>query len=434
MDNFSYFMGRDGFVWWIGVVEDRDDPDLIGRVRVRCLGYHTHDLEDIATDDLPWAHVILPPTAPYGAMHNLTPGMWVMGFWKDPQSMQEPVVSGVLPGFPSKGADPSRGFSDPYSESTSDSQNSKYKIKPDYGPYPVRTEEQDTSRLARGKTEPHEEIAERDGLATSGVPTALSQPIVKIGEDPASKDFTGDYYDAVNEASSTSWNEPKTTDLSLKGQDKENKYYTENVEIKKSVTGKNPETLEDRTPSIPRRNTEYPYNRVYESESGHIVEIDDTPYAERMYRKHRTGTFQEWDADGNAVTRIIGNNYTIVCGTDFVNVKGDVNLTIDSNCKTYIKGDWDIQVDGNKTETVKGNVIETYTSTADFTHETIVTGTRTETVSEKVTENYKKEKSEEVGGNLTENYKSNQNTKVGSVRKLQSGSEIDMDAGVINLN
>ena len=173
---------------------------------------------------------------------------------------------------------------------------------------------------------------------------------------------------------------------------------------------------------------------MYESESGHIVEIDDTPYAERMYRKHRTGTFQEWDADGNAVTRIIGNNYTIVCGTDFVNVKGDVNLTIDSNCKTYIKGDWDIQVDGNKTETVKGNVIETYTSTADFTHETIITGTRTETVSEKVTENYKKEKSEEVGGNLTENYKSNQNTKVGSVRKLQSGSEIDMDAGVINLN
>ena len=47
------------------------------------------------------------------------------------------------------------------------------------------------------------------------------------------------------------------------------------------------------------------------------------------------------------VTEIVGQNYQIITGSNFVNVKGDVNLTIDSNCKTYIKGDWDIQVDGN---------------------------------------------------------------------------------------
>ena len=45
----NYFMGLDGFVWFTGVVEDRNDPDKLGRVRVRCLGYHTEDLNDIPT-------------------------------------------------------------------------------------------------------------------------------------------------------------------------------------------------------------------------------------------------------------------------------------------------------------------------------------------------------------------------------------------------
>ena len=39
----SNFMGQDGFSWFVGVVEDRNDPLKLGRVRVRCLGYHTSD-------------------------------------------------------------------------------------------------------------------------------------------------------------------------------------------------------------------------------------------------------------------------------------------------------------------------------------------------------------------------------------------------------
>ena len=68
----NYFMGLDGFVWFTGVVEDRNDPDKLGRVRVRCLGFHTEDLLDIPTKDLPWATVmhlslihISEPTRPY---------------------------------------------------------------------------------------------------------------------------------------------------------------------------------------------------------------------------------------------------------------------------------------------------------------------------------------------------------------------------------
>ena len=32
-----------GMVWFIGCVEDRMDPEEIGRVRVRCFGIHTDD-------------------------------------------------------------------------------------------------------------------------------------------------------------------------------------------------------------------------------------------------------------------------------------------------------------------------------------------------------------------------------------------------------
>ena len=37
------FMGKEGFVWWYGVVEDRKDPLYLGRVKVRCMGFHTDD-------------------------------------------------------------------------------------------------------------------------------------------------------------------------------------------------------------------------------------------------------------------------------------------------------------------------------------------------------------------------------------------------------
>ena len=63
------FMGKDGFVWFVGVVEDRNDPLELGRVRVRCLGHHTADLTQLPTADLPWAHVMHPVTDP--AMHGM---------------------------------------------------------------------------------------------------------------------------------------------------------------------------------------------------------------------------------------------------------------------------------------------------------------------------------------------------------------------------
>ena len=49
------FMGMDGFIWFTGVVEDRNDPSKLGRVRVRIVGHNTDDKTKIPTKDLPWA-------------------------------------------------------------------------------------------------------------------------------------------------------------------------------------------------------------------------------------------------------------------------------------------------------------------------------------------------------------------------------------------
>lgn len=111
---------------------------------------------------------------------------------------------------------------------------------------------------------------------------------------------------------------------------------------------------------------EYPFNHVRQTESGHIVEFDDTPDNERIHEYHKSGTFYEIDATGNKVTRIVGDNYEVIAGTDYVNVKGSANLTVDETLNIKAKtinivADTITETYGTQTVTAStGNV--TYTS------------------------------------------------------------------------
>ena len=58
------YQGKTGFNWFTGVVEDRNDPLFLNRVRVRIYGSHSHDKQMIATTDLPWSEVMMPTTSP----------------------------------------------------------------------------------------------------------------------------------------------------------------------------------------------------------------------------------------------------------------------------------------------------------------------------------------------------------------------------------
>jgi len=145
------FIGMDGFVWFIGVVEDRDDPYLIGRVKVRCFGHHTKDIFELPTEDLPWAQVMLPVTSagisgigqsPTG----LVEGSHVFGFFRDGEDRQEPVVMGSLPGYPAKSTLVEEGIFTQEQANQADILSGGFRDPK--GVYPKYTGAPDTSQLA----------------------------------------------------------------------------------------------------------------------------------------------------------------------------------------------------------------------------------------------------------------------------------------------
>ena len=119
------------FVWFQGVIEDVADPKMIGRVRVRAIGYHTEDINELPVDLLPWAPFLNGTSAM--SSPNVLPGDWVVGFFLDGDQAQQPVIMGMLTGIP-KAKDKSTGFNDPS------------------GTYPRVLEKPTNSPSARGET------------------------------------------------------------------------------------------------------------------------------------------------------------------------------------------------------------------------------------------------------------------------------------------
>jgi len=103
------------FDWFIGVVEDTNDPELLNRVKVRCFGYHTDDKGEVSTADLPFATVMMPNTSPsvegIGQNHQLLSGSWVVGFFRDGPSAQDPIILGSIMSFTETARDTNLGFS-----------------------------------------------------------------------------------------------------------------------------------------------------------------------------------------------------------------------------------------------------------------------------------------------------------------------------------
>ena len=298
-------MGRDGFIWFAGVVEDRADPLKLGRVRVRCLGFHTEDKEALPTTDLPWAHPLLPITASGISGIGQTPlglleGSWVIGFFRDADTKQDAVILGSLPGRPiTTGAQnlaEGLGFSDPN------------------GTYPRYAGESDVNRLARNDADNQSITLEaRKAFRNlyTNIPSANILPIADGIVDIAQSE--GDV-----------WSLPENT-------------YA----------------------------TEYPYGHVYESESGHLLEFDDTPNKERILLYHHSGTETEITAEGTKNEVNKDSTHTITEKDNKVYIKGSSDLTIGGRHKIIINADgaannnYDIQVGPNANVNIqvdKGNI------------------------------------------------------------------------------
>ena len=108
-------------------------------------------------------------------------------------------------------------------------------------------------------------------------------------------------------------------------------------------------------PKIPY-GAKYPYNHVTYTESGHAVELDDSPSAERLHVYHKAGSFVEIDRGGSMVRRIVGNDYQIIDCNEFIHIRGKANITVDGSCNIYVKNNCNLQVDGNLKAHAHGNI------------------------------------------------------------------------------
>jgi hypothetical protein len=297
------------FIWWTGVVESRSDPKKVGRYQVRIVGAHSEKRSVLATEDLPWAHPMIPLND--SASPQLKEGDYVVGFYFDGKDMQVPVIMGTLPGIPSALPPASVGFSDPRTGAELSSAPKKpAALSPMIGGVtitegvaqrnPSSLNESTLSRLAR-----NERISE--------TPIAGKQSSISV---------------AVPTASPGTWSEPATPYAAV-----------------------------------------YPYNRVMETESGHILEFDDTPGAERVHIYHRSGTSEEIHPDGTKVTRINADAYEIVLSDKNVYVKGDLNITavgdvnIKAGMNVNIEAGKDIILNALGSLTTQAVVGQTHTST-----------------------------------------------------------------------
>ena len=316
------FMGKNGFQWFVGVVEDRQDPKHLGRVRVRCLGYHTENIVDLPTADLPWAHPMNPITSATVSGIGQTPlgvveGTWVVGFFQDGGDAQQPIIMGTLPGVPTSlpTKDSDKGFQD--------------RVNGNYPKY----KETDVNRLAVNEKvvvanseplelNPHSTLtirrADRDisvGQADFNavdIQVANSEPVALPTDD------------------GTNFSEP-TTDY----------------------------------------NTKYPHNHVMETEGGHIREYDDTVGAKRIHERHASGSAYEIQDDGTKITRVKKDNYDLVTGDHFAHIKGNHSTTVDGGVRVFVNANasadsnYTIEVGNNANVNIQVNKGNVNVNTAD---------------------------------------------------------------------
>jgi len=303
------------------VIENNKSPKKDGRVQVRIFGIHDERLEKIKTEHLPWAEV-MQSTAfgfntgiGFSSIPNI--GTWVFVIL-DHNNPNLPIVIGAISGKPVEPADPSKGFNDPLKIYPLDGdlpENSTCQ-----GPH--RLNEEDQNRLQRVEN--------------------LDKTIHKKINDTLDKQYN-------------ITDEQTVSGPTISGQ------------IHTDVSQVEPDSLSDRA--------EYPYNSVLETRNGHVIEVDDTPYNERIRMYHKSGSYFEVRPDGSFIMKGVNNDSVshfihmndiqehIAKGVKrYVedNIEEIINKSVKRNIKQnlqeHINGDLHLKVDGNVIWEIGGKI------------------------------------------------------------------------------
>jgi hypothetical protein len=392
------YTGLHGLPAALGVVEDRFDPLHLGRCKVRYFGWHVQDKKECPTKDLPWSIPLKPLNSGESAKPPLE-GDYILGFFLDGQVGQEPVMVGKFTGFNTeKSKGPDHGFFDARSDgllmghkvpdvlamvAVGNEDNSFTEERPKKERYPRIRQEPTTNRLERPEYP---------------VPAVLDRTVVKLKRDIAEENVVKVGFAPIM-IGKPGYRMPASPSGSTMDEFKE--------------------------PNCPY-GARYPYNFSYCSESGHVLEIDDTPGKERIHWYHRSGSFQEIHPSGLEVHKTvqsrydyisadhychIGNlkvvttnqgykikvndkgvesaNFTLLVGPNGninltaakgqINIyaqEGDCNICVNGNATTYVEKDYNLRVNGNFNIAVNGYM----TQTVDKYYSQVTKGNKTEIV------------------------------------------------------
>ena len=338
------------FHWWTGVVENRHDPMKLGRCQVRIMGYHSPDLNKMPTELLPWAVPMMPvssasqtgvgwsPTGPVEGTH-------VVGFFRDGEDGQEPVIMGTLPGVPKKGGDKTGG---PFKDNRWRVSSSMYELSAENGAFAKNNKTGMPDIEGSVPRRPGGFVFAQKGQALDADASVILKnntfklweldptpypskrliqmptvPRVSLGYD----DIRGSHQFRQDELISN-----KISDSS--NVEKSQVYFREGgrkvlgqFELARSSSqlGKSlPNSFQEPPQFYKAR---YPYNHAIETESGHLIERDDTPQAERLLWQHRTGTFTEFAPTGVRIERTHADRYETTSGNSYEGVVGFKAIT-----------------------------------------------------------------------------------------------------------
>lgn len=277
--------------FYIGVVEDRVDPKLLGRVRVRVFGLHSPDRKaEVPIESLPWSFVMQPANASTSGpqLSQLVEGTWVVVMYMD-QNHQDPLVIGSIPGIYNERPNYSEGFSDPF------------------GVYPRWVEEDSELSLIHDEKRwlEHPTYKARLENRITEIQRAKKYQIPTVSPTPPDEDFDR-----------TVWDEPD-----LRGE----------------------------------QDSSYPYNAVREFEGGQIEEHDSTSDNTRITHMHQTGTYEEILHDGSKTVKIVGDGYSITLRDQNMFIQGDLNVTVEGDMRHMVQGDYTLEVGGAMHTFIGGN-------------------------------------------------------------------------------
>lgn len=307
------------FIWWMGVVENRVDPEFLGRCQVRIYGRHSKDVNEVPTKNLKWAHPIIP--LGQNSVSSPQEGTLVFGFFADGETAEHPIMLGTVPHIPDFIPDEGQGFRDPFSQAVKESR-----------PYPRKLQSSEVSTDGKPpKYTPDTPKTNPGKILNEPTTSRLARP------NRIESDITAESIGVRSESIAGT-----TIDFQRRNRVKYIKTAKE-VDNPTQNEGREQEVWSEPFPSF---NAKFPFNHVQETESGHAFEMDDTKDYERVQLSHRTGSTLEFMPSGSIKEKSFNHKYDIVMGNHKEYVLGDKITTMQGGMFLRINGKLVIQADG----------------------------------------------------------------------------------------